>query len=120
MTEGEARRSKPILRLAFWAAGLFAFVMALLPHPPQLPGHPSDKVQHMAAFAVLGLLGSLAYPRLRTWRLLVGLSIFGALIELAQEIPMLHRDSDPFDWLADTVACAVVLLAVAAWRASRR
>jgi hypothetical protein len=109
-------RTKLILRLLFWAAALFAFVMAVLPHPPELPGHPSDKVQHIAAFAVLGLLGSLAYPRLAHRRILIGLSLFGALIEIVQSIPALHRDSDPLDWLADTIACAMVLFAVRWWR----
>lgn len=100
----------------FWAAALFALVMALLPHPPDVPGHPSDKVQHLVAFAMLGLLGSFAYPCLSTVRLILALSLFGAAIEVLQAIPVLHRDSDPLDWLADTVACAVVLLAVKWWR----
>jgi len=109
-----------ILRLFFWAAALFALVMALIPHPPQLPGEPSDKVEHMAAFATLGVLGSFAYPRLKAVWLLVALSVFGAFIEVAQAIPALHRDSDPLDWLADTVAAAVVLIAVSWWARRRR
>jgi hypothetical protein len=91
-----------LLRLAFWAAALFALVMALLPHPPAVPGDPNDKVQHVVAFATLGVLGGLAYPFLRRRLLVAALSLFGALIEVAQAIPMLHRDSDPLDWLADT------------------
>ena len=101
----------------FWAAALFALVMALLPHPPEVPGHPSDKVQHIAAFVTLGLLGSLAYPRMRRRWLIIGLSLFGAFIEVAQAIPALHRDSDPLDWLADTVACAVAVVALRWWMA---
>ena len=111
-------RGLVLLRLLFWAAALLAFVMAVLPHPPHVPAN--DKVQHMAAFATLGLLGSFAYPRLSTLRLLIGLSLFGALIEVVQAIPELHRDSDPLDWLADTIACAIVLLAIRWWRAHRR
>ena len=111
-------RGLVLLRLLFWAAALFAFVMAVLPHPPHVPAN--DKVQHMAAFATLGLLGSFAYPRLSTLRLLIGLSLFGALIEVVQAIPALHRDSDPLDWLADTIACAIVLLAIRWWRARSR
>ena len=98
------------VRLLFWAAALFALVMALLPHPPEVPGEPSDKIQHAVAFATLGLLGAFAYPRLSTVRLILGLSMFGAFIEVAQAIPVLHRDSDPLDWLTDTIACAVVLV----------
>ncbi len=44
------------------------------------------------------------------------LSLFGALIEVVQAIPALHRDSDVLDWLADTVAVVVVLLIVRWWR----
>ena len=112
-------RRGPLLRLLFWGAALFALVMALLPHPPQVPGHPSDKVQHMVAFAALGTLGTLAYARVSAVRLILGLSLFGALIEVAQAIPMLHRDSDPLDWLADTVACGLVILALRWWRGQR-
>ena len=34
-----------LARAAFWIAAVVAFVFAVLPHPPQLPGQPSDKVQ---------------------------------------------------------------------------
>jgi hypothetical protein len=106
------------LQLLFWAAALFAFVMAVLPHPPHVPAN--DKLQHMAAFATLGLLGRIAYPRLPALRLVVGLSLFGALIEVVQGLPAVHRDRDPLDWLADTIACSLVLLAISWWRARRR
>jgi hypothetical protein len=106
-------------RLLFWGAALFAFVMAVLPHPPQVPGHPSDKVEHVVAFATLAGLGAWAYGRAPLLRLAAGLSLFGALIELVQAIPALHRDSDALDWIADTVACGAVLLAVWCRRRSR-
>jgi hypothetical protein len=99
---------------------LFALVMALLPHPPHFHGEPSDKVEHAMAFATLGLLGTFGYPRLSSLRLLAGLSVFGALIEVAQAIPFIHRDSDPLDWVADTVACGIVLLALSWWRGRAR
>ena len=84
--------------------------MALLPRPPQLPGQPDDKVQHIIAFLVLATLARLAYRHQKLVVLLLGLSLFGAAIEILQTIPMLHRDGDPLDWLADTLAAAVVLL----------
>lgn len=108
-----------LLKVAFWAAALFAFVMAVLPHPPALPGEVSDKIQHVAAFATLAVLGSAAYPRAMPLRLLAGLSAFGALIEVVQAIPVLHRDSDVIDWIADTVAVLVVLALLAGWRRLR-
>jgi VanZ family protein len=103
-------------RLMFWAAFTLSFVMAVLPHPPRIPGEPNDKIQHIAAFVTLGLLGAWAYPRTPLLQLLVRLSLFGALIELIQAIPALHRDSDPLDWLADTVAAAIVLGIAYWWR----
>ena len=94
---------------------VFAFVMAVVPHPPMLPGEPSDKVQHIVAFIVLAVLGRLAYPQTRKRVLLFGLMAFGALIEIAQAIPMLHRDADPFDWVADTAAALTVFVIAALW-----
>jgi len=89
--------------------------MAVLPHPPDVPGHLNDKVKHILAFMTLAALGSFAYPRTALARLLVGLSLFGAFIEVVQAIPVLHRDSDIMDWVADTAAVAVVL-ALVWWR----
>ena len=104
-----------VRRLLFRGAALFAFVMAVLPHPPELPGQPSDKIQHVAAFATLGLLGAWAFARKPLLPLLAGLSLFGAIIEVVQSIPSLQRDADVKDWIADTLACGLVL-AIAAWR----
>ena len=112
-------RSSFYPRVLFWVATAFAFVMAVIPHPPHVPGEPNDKVQHMVAFATLSLLGAWAYARAPLLKIAIGLSLFGALIEVVQAIPELHRDSDVLDWLADTCACAAVLLLVR-WRRSRR
>jgi VanZ family protein len=109
-------RGSRTVRALFWAAALFAFVMAILPHPPNIPGNPNDKLQHATAFATLALLGSFAYPAAALVQLLIRLSLFGAAIEVVQAIPVLHRDSDVRDWIADTIAVAVVLLIVRWWR----
>ncbi len=101
-------------RALFWAAAAFAFVMAVLPNPPEIPGHPPDKLQHMAAFILLAALGRWAYPQARKRELLLGLAAFGALIEMVQAIPALHRDSDPYDWIADVTA-ALTVFAIAAF-----
>lgn len=98
----------PVLRLAFWAAAAFAFVMATLPRPP-IELFSSDKGQHMAAFFVITLLGCVAYRGLsRVW-LMLGMIAFGAAIELAQMLPQLHRDAEWSDWLADILAILVAL-----------
>jgi VanZ family protein len=100
----------------FWAAAAFTFVMAVIPHPPQLPGE-AYKAHHILAFATLAALGSFAYPRTSLIKLLIGLSLFGAFIEVAQAMPLVHRDSDVSDWVIDTAAVSVVLLIVRWWRA---
>lgn len=98
-----------IFLVAFWAALIFAFVMAVLPKPPALPGEPGDKVQHIIAFVTLTALARLAYPRVRALTLLLAFALFGALIELAQMLPALGRTAALDDWLADVVATMVVL-----------
>lgn len=100
-----------LARAAFWVAALVAFVLAALPHPPSLPGDPPDKVNHVIAFAVLGILGTLGYPRVGPWRMLLGLAAFGAVIEIVQLIPALHRDGDILDLCADILAASAAILA---------
>lgn len=98
-----------IARLLFWSAAIFALVMAILPQVAQLPGNPDDKLLHIIAFTILVLLAAFAYPRTRLLTLLVGLSAFGAIIEIIQMIPALNRTASLIDWAADTIAAAAVL-----------
>lgn len=104
----------PMLRrlfvAAFWAALLFAVVMALVPVPPPVPGNPSDKVQHMVAFAVLTTLALAAYPRTNAAGIAIALFALGGLIEVAQLIPALGREGSWLDFAAD---CAAVLATMA-------
>jgi hypothetical protein len=104
-----------LFRIALFAAVAFAVTMALLPKPPHVP-IASDKVQHMLAFATMALLAALAYPRMRLLRIGERLSFLGALVEVLQSIPALHRDCDIRDWVADTIAIIVVLAIVATIR----
>jgi len=99
-----------LIRLAFWAAVLFALFMAAIPRPPDL--QIWDKWQHMAAFFVITVLGRTAYHRLTRKILLPALIGFGGLIELVQMIPALHRDSQLSDWVADIVAVIAALVIV--------
>lgn len=106
-------------RAAFWAALVFTLIMALLPNPPDLPV-TSDKLQHAGAFVTLAVLAAVAYRAARPIYLLIALSVFGAMIEVLQAIPALHRDSDPLDWLTDTIAAGLVIVAIAWWRRSQK
>lgn len=97
-----------LFRLLFWAALVFAFVMASLPQPP-VAGDVNDKFLHVMAFATLAGLVALAYPRAQLWLLFAGLAAFGALIEGVQAIPSLGRDASWLDWFADIAAAGTVL-----------
>ena len=112
--------SQPNYRRAFYAAAAFAVVMALVPQPPYTPVQElGDKVQHIIAFAVLAALANLGFPEAGKRTIVERLSFLGAGIEVMQSIPALNRDCDPLDWLADTLAVAVVTLAFALWRRGR-
>src|SRR3954466_13202290 len=104
---------------AFAAALLLTLVMAWLPHPPVVPLHEDDKFWHVIAFVTLSFLAGLAFPAAPLARIGEGLSFLGALIEVVQSIPALHRDCDIKDWIADTVAIAVTLAIVAGIRRLR-
>lgn len=105
-------RRETILRTIFWVGLVVALGFALNPHPPHIPGEPSDKVEHILAFLALTGFAILAYPRARLLPLALAMSGFGALIEFLQMIPALHRSSELLDWVADTAAIlSVVVLA---------
>lgn len=97
------------LVFAFWLALGIAAVMALVPHPPLIPGQPSDKLQHIIAFATLAALSRMAFPQTSALRIGLWLCAFGGVIELVQAIPVLSRDADIRDWIADAASVATVL-----------
>ncbi|KKI17704.1 hypothetical protein [Sphingomonas sp. Ag1] len=110
--------SRLIWRLILLAALVFAVTMALLPHPPKVP-IDSDKYQHMLAFGTLTILSVLAFPQTPLLRIGERLSFLGAMIEVVQSIPVLHRDCDIMDWVADTAVIIGVLVVVAISRRLR-
>jgi VanZ family protein len=96
---------------AFWICLGGAFVMAVLPKPPYTPiDQYGDKFAHIVAFTSLTVLALLAYGRVARWRILERLCFFGAVIEVIQSIPALHRQCDVRDWAADTLAVLVVIV----------
>jgi len=112
-------RFRPLLRALFWTALVGATVLAIMPQPPQLPTDEfGDKFNHILAFSVMAALAGLAWPDAPRLRIVERLSFLGALIEVVQSIPSLHRDCDIRDWIADTLAVIVVTLIVA--RVQRR
>lgn len=107
-------RKRTLFRFVLAVAIAFAVTMALTPEPPSLP--IGDKWQHMAAFGVLTMLAAFAYPETPLLRIGERLSFLGAMIEVTQSIPALHRDCDILDWVADTTVIVAVLLVVSLWR----
>ena len=102
-------------RILFAGALLLTLFMALNPAPPATPlDHYGDKTQHMLAFATLTGLARFAFPRMSRWRIVERMSFFGALIEVFQAMPQVHRDCDWHDWVADSFA-AIVAMLIADW-----
>lgn len=91
----------------FWMTLVFTYVMAIIPGDaaPTLGG--SDKTDHMVAFLTLTLLCRSAYWARPAWLAAVGLSAFGAFIEISQGTAIIGRDANVADWVADTLAIGV-------------
>jgi hypothetical protein len=98
----------PLARVAFVGALVLAVTLALT--PPMHVEKVGDKSMHMLAFGTLTLLAAFGWPQLPRFRILERLSFLGAMIEVLQSIPSLHRDCDIRDWIADTIAILAVLL----------
>ena len=81
---------------------------------------PWDKAQHFLAFATLTTLALVAFPRVNAAWLGLGLSLFGAFIEVVQGTPLVHRDCDVWDWAADTIAVLAVMAVLATARLRAR
>ena len=108
-----------LARTAFFAALGFTFYSAVIPPRDALQLVPWDKAEHFIAFYALTGLAVAAFPKRNLFVLAVLLSAFGALIEIVQGLPMVHRDRDFWDWVADTAAIAAALapMALVWWRA---
>ena len=109
-----------LAKLAFFSALLFTFYSAVIPPQHALQLVPWDKAEHFIAFYGLTGLAAAAFPRRNLAVIAVLLSGFGALIEFVQGLPIVHRDRDFWDWVADTVAISAALapMLLVWWRAT--
>jgi hypothetical protein len=101
-----------LLRLAqvtFFSALLFTFYCAVVPPSHAIQLVPWDKAEHFIAFYALTGLAASAFPNRSLLAIGVSLSAFGALIEIVQGTPIVHRDMDFWDWVADTLAIGAAL-----------
>lgn len=108
-----------VAQVAFGAALVFTFYSAIIPPSHALQLVPWDKAMHFIAFYGLSGLAVAAFPRRSPWLIAALLSAFGALIEVVQGLPLVHRDQDFWDWVADTLAIAAALspMLLVPWRA---
>jgi hypothetical protein len=98
-----------LAKFAFFSAFVFTFYSAVIPPSHAIQLVPWDKAEHFIAFYGLTGLAVAAFPRRQLIVIAVLLSAFGALIEFVQGLPMVHRDRDFWDWVADTLAIVAAL-----------
>jgi hypothetical protein len=98
-----------LARCLFFAALMFTFYSAVILPTHALQLVPWDKAEHFIAFYALTGLAVAAYPKGRLWIIAGSLSAFGALIEIVQGLPIVHRDRDFWDWVADSIAIIAAL-----------
>ncbi|BEV08659.1 MULTISPECIES: hypothetical protein [unclassified Methylophilus] len=81
-----------------------------------------DKIQHIVAFGGVTFWAGLAYPARQQW-LMLGLLIYGGLMEVLQGLLTVTRQPSVYDWLADSVgillAWGVVILCLRWWQHRR-
>ena len=67
-------------------------------------------------------LAAAAFPKRNLIIIALLLSGFGAFIEFVQGLPMVHRDRDAWDWVADTIAIVAALspMVLVWWRGIAR
>ncbi|ENZ80512.1 MULTISPECIES: hypothetical protein [Caulobacter] len=86
---------------AFLAAVAFTLYAALAPGDDTAGLIPWDKAKHFIVFYGLTFLATIALPRSRYWKIGLALLGLGIAIELLQALPVINRDCDPFDVIAD-------------------
>jgi len=108
-----------VLRFGFAVAMIAAFAVSISPLAMETGVDNGDKFAHILAFYGLTLFAAVSYPRGNAVVIALGMSAFGALIEIVQGLPFIGRDRDVADWIADTAAVLAALtpLYVASWRA---
>lgn len=88
--------------LVFVAAVVFTLYAALTPGD-NTGLIPWDKAKHFIVFYGLTFLATMALPRSRPWKIAAVLLGFGIGIEVLQGLPIVGRDADLFDIIADAL-----------------
>jgi VanZ family protein len=100
------------LRLAFAAAVLAIVVLSLMPSESLPRVGISDKLQHLAAYAVLAALGWLGFPTRRAaLRLMLFLPLLGIALEFGQMfVP--NRSAEVIDAVVNALGAYLVLVPI--------
>jgi VanZ family protein len=98
------------IRLALYGAAVAILLYMCLAPSRYLPRvNIWDKAEHATAWLVLAALGLVLFPRQAVTIALFSLG-FGVLVELLQAMPVIGRDADVRDVLADSVGIAAALV----------
>lgn len=89
--------------LVFVAAVALTLYAALAPGDDGAGLIPWDKAKHFIVFYGLTFLASIALPKSRYWKIGLVLLGFGIAIEVLQGLPIVGRDADVFDIVADAL-----------------
>ena len=95
-----------LAQVALVAAGCIAFAVAILPSGDG-PSQYNDKLLHGLTFLLLGGLAIAAYRRRSSFGVIVVLTIFGGLIELAQLVTDWGRSAELADLGADMLGSMI-------------
>jgi VanZ family protein len=109
-----------LARPVFYAAVVATLFLALGPSSLS-PVVINDKVEHFVGFLLLMTLGIYAFGTHRMLRLALALAGFGAAIELLQMLPIVGRDGEVLDFVADSlgVLTAMAIVSALRWQAAR-
>jgi hypothetical protein len=90
--------------------------------PPSTGAHilPWDKADHFCAFFAITTAAVVSFPRTPVLWIAVAASALGAGIELVQALPVVDRDCDVWDWVAENIAIGAVVGVVIAASIRRR
>jgi VanZ family protein len=91
--------------ILFWMLLIVVLALALMPNTDNLPTTGWDKANHLLAFITLGICGLLAYPK-RTVAVLLGLLLYGGLIEVLQSFTP-NRSAEYADLVTDGLGLVV-------------
>ena len=111
---------KKLATLIFIVCFAILTYLLLMEMPPSNdPSLYKDKIEHIIAFGGVAFWGLMAFPRHR-FSIAIGLTIFGALMEVLQGVMTTTRQPSIYDWLADLVGIAltwgVVILLQRWWK----